>query len=517
MKRLFLRKTVEQIQGEAQSHGLKRTLGKWNLVSLGIGCIIGAGIFVMTGTAAANHAGPALMLSFIFTGIACAFVGLCYAELASVLPISGSAYTYAYATIGEALAWVMGLLLLLEYGVAASTVAVGWSGYMNSFLLGFGVMIPPELTAATGQKISVTEVYRPMFEAAGYAFGEKGELMKAGALVTGLFNLPAAIGIAAVTTLLVVGVSESAKVNNFIVFVKVAVVVAFVAIGAFYVNPDNWVPFIPENTGPGHFGWDGIFRAASIIFFAYVGFEAVSTAAQEAKNPQKDMPFGILGSLIICTILYIGVSAVLTGIVPYQSLAVADPMAVAVDTIGLGWFAFLIKIGAILGLSSVMMVLLYGQTRIFYVMSNDGLLPGIFSRVHKKFQTPHINTITVGIVVAIAAGVTPITLLGDLVSLGTLLAFMIVCFSVLYLRKTQPNLPRPFRTPGAPLTPLLGMATCGYLVFTIFFGRDATGAIVVTESGSHVVTLIGPYLLIGILVYFLYGVRHSKLRLAQPK
>lgn len=515
-KNLLAKKSVAQIQKEANAGTLKRTLGKWNLVSLGIGCIIGAGIFVMTGTAAANHAGPALMLSFIFTGIACAFVGLCYAELASVLPISGSAYTYAYATLGEVLAWVMGWLLLLEYGVAASTVAVGWSGYINSFLLGMGVMIPPEFTAAVNAPIKVTEVYHSMFTALGYSFNDQSQLLSAsGELVRGIFNAPAAIGIGLVTALLVVGVSESAKVNNFIVFVKVAVVVLFVAIGLFHVNPDNWVPFIPDNTGPGVYGWDGIFRAASIIFFAYVGFEAVSTAAQEAKDPQKDMPFGILGSLIICTILYIGVSAVLTGLVPYKQLAVADPMAVAVDTLGLSWFSFLIKVGAIMGLSSVMMVLIYGQTRIFYVMSRDGLLPGVFARVHPKFQTPHVNTLIIGALVAFAAAVTPITLLGDLVSLGTLMAFIIVCFSVLYLRKTQPHLPRPFRTPGAPVTPLLGMATCGYLVFTIFFGRDAAGEIVITESGSHVINLIGPYLLVGAAIYVFYGARKSKLRHGQ--
>ena len=516
MKHLMLRKTVAQIQAEAGSHGLKRTLGKWNLVSLGIGCIIGAGIFVMTGTAAAEHAGPALMLSFIFTGIACAFVGLCYAELASVLPISGSAYTYAYATLGESLAWVMGWLLLLEYGVAASTVAVGWSGYINSFLLGFGVMLPPELTAAHGESITVTDVYHPMFQAMGYAFSATGELLSStGQVVKGIFNLPAFIGIGAVTSLLVIGVSESAKVNNIIVFIKVAVVLAFVVIGAFYVDVKNWVPFIPENKAPGVYGWDGVFRAASIIFFAYVGFEAVSTAAQEAKDPQKDMPFGILGSLLVCTVLYIGVSAVLTGIVPYQQLGVADPMAVAVDKIGLGWFAFLIKIGAILGLSSVMMVLIYGQTRIFYVMSRDGLMPAVFSKVHPRFHTPYVNTILVGILVGIAAGMTPISLLGDLVSLGTLLAFMIVCFSVLYLRKTQPGLPRPFRTPGMPFTPLLGMATCGYLVYSIFFGNDAAGHIVVTESGYQVFSYTGPYLLAGLLLYVTYGMRFSKLRLAQ--
>lgn len=509
---LLAKKSVEQIQAEAQAGTLKRTLGKWNLVSLGIGCIIGAGIFVMTGTAAANHAGPALMLSFIFTGIACAFVGLCYAELASVLPISGSAYTYAYATLGELLAWIMGWLLVLEYGVAASTVAVGWAGYINSFLLGLGVIIPPEFTAASNTPVKVTDVYHPMFVEMGYGFNADGFLTKAGALVKGVFNLPAFVGIMAVTSLLIVGVSESAKVNNIIVFIKLAVVVLFVAIGFFYVDPANWQPFIPENTGPGEYGWDGIFRAASIIFFAYVGFEAVSTAAQEAKTPQKDMPFGILGSLLVCTALYMGVAAVMTGIVPYKELAVADPMAVAVDKIGLGWFAFLIKVGAIMGLSSVMMVLIYGQTRIAYVMSRDGLLPGVFSRVHKKFRTPHINTLIIGLIAGVAAGITPITLLGDLVSLGTLMAFIIVCFSVLYLRRKQPQLARPFKTPGMPFVPLLGIATCGYLVFSIFMGTNASGEIVLTESGGHVLSLTGPYMLLGLALYLVYGARKSKLR-----
>lgn len=511
-RRFFMKKTIVQIQQEAAKTQLKRTLGKWNLVSLGIGCIIGAGIFVMTGTAAANHAGPAIIMSFVFTGIACAFVGLCYAELASLLPVSGSAYTYAYATLGEVFAWVMGWLLLLEYGVAAATVAVGWSGYINSFLLGFGIMIPPEFTTATGNLVVVSEAFRSMYEAAGYTLNATNNLVTAsGAIVTGVFNLPAFVGIGMVTTLLVIGVSESAKINNIIVGIKLLVVVMFVAIGAFYVDPSNWHPFIPEKTAPGVYGWDGVFRAASIIFFAYVGFEAVSTAAQEAKNPQKDMPFGILGSLLICTLLYMGVAAVLTGIVKYPALNVADPMAVAVDAIGLGWFAFLIKIGAITGLTSVMLVLLYGQTRIFYTMSHDGLLPQVFSKVHAKFKTPHVNTILVGVLVAFAAGVTPISLLGDLVSLGTLVAFIIVCFTVLYLRKTEPNMPRPFRTPGMPITPLLGIATCGYLVFSIFFGTDDAGAIVLTESGSKVLHYTGPYVIVGALIYLFYGMRNSVL------
>lgn len=515
MSRIFSRKTIAQIQGEANAHALKRTLTKWNLVSLGIGCIIGAGIFVMTGTAAAQYAGPSIILSFVFTGIACAFVGLCYAELASLLPVSGSAYTYAYATLGEVFAWVVGWLLLLEYGVAAATVAVGWAGYINSFLLGFGVMIPPELTAATGKIINVTEALRATYEAHGYTLvpaSENGTNVfhvgnAAGEVIRAVFNLPAFLGIMAVGSLLVVGVSESAKVNNVIVFIKLAVVVMFIAIGAYYVSPDNWHPFIPESTGPGVYGWGGVFRAASIIFFAYVGFEAVSTAAQEAKNPQKDMPFGILLSLFICTLLYMGVAAVLTGIVPYAMLNVADPIAVAVDHIGLGWFAFLIKIGAITGLTSVMLVLLYGQTRIFFTMSKDGLLPKALSKVHPKFQTPYVNTMIVSLVVALAAGVTPISLLGDLVSLGTLVAFMIVCLTVLYLRKAEPNLPRPFRTPLMPITPILGIMTCGYLVYTIFFG----GFFELTESGKKVLEYTGPYLLIGALIYAFYGRKNSLL------
>lgn len=563
--RFMVKKSVEQIQSESTTLGLKRTLGKWNLVSLGIGCIIGAGIFVMTGRAAAEHAGPALVFSFIFTGIACGFVGLCYAELASVLPISGSAYTYAYATLGEVLAWTMGWLLVLEYGVAAATVAVGWSGYVNSFLLGFGTILPPELTVAYGELIPVNSVYHDLFIQSGYFINDANNLVTAsGELVRGFFNLPAFLGVSMVTTLLVIGVSESAKVNNAIVCIKLAVVVMFIVIGIFYVDVNNWTPFIPANEGPGRYGWDGIFRAAGIIFFAYVGFEAVSTAAQEAKNPQKDMPFGILGSLFICTILYMATSAVLTGIVPYGDLNVPDPMAVAVDHIGLGWFSFLIKIGALTGLTSVMLVLLYGQTRIFYIMSADGLLPPSFSKIHPRFKTPYINTIVIGSIVAIAAGMTPISLLGDLVSLGTLLAFIIVCFSVYYLRKKQPDLVRPFRTPWVPLVPLLGILTCGYLIITMFISLqsfdeayyvgkhpevqqmvsegkydnaldhfldegqnkpkheewlpinpdapdDAKMSVVLKNSGKDILIYIPPYILIGAFIYVFYSRRHSKL------
>ncbi len=474
LKRYFIKKSVQRIQDESQAHALKRTLGKWNLLSLGIGCIIGAGIFVLTGVAAANHAGPAITLSFVIAGTACAFAGLCYAEMASVLPVSGSAYTYAYASLGEVVAWVMGWLLILEYGLASATVSVGWSGYIVSFLNDFGLMIPPELTKAHGLMVTLAD----------------------GSQVEALFNLPAAIGIFLVTALLCIGISESAKVNNVIVFVKVAVIVAFIAIGVFYVDPVNWQPYIPEQTGPGEFGFDGVLRAASIIFFAYIGFETISTAAAEAKDPQKDMPFGILGALIVCTILYMMVSAVLTGIVHYSTLNVPDPMAVAVDAIGLGWFSFLIKVGAIMGLSSVMLVLVYGQTRIFYTMGRDGLLPELFCKVHPKFHTPYINTVVVGLIVAAAGALTPLQTLGDLVSLGTLSAFTIVCVSVLYLRWKEPDLHRPFRVPFAPVTPLLGIACCGYLI---------------AQMSIDIFILLKWFLLVGAIIYIIYGRRKSRL------
>lgn len=477
MRGMFVKKSVTQIQAESGASELKRTLGKWNLLSLGIGCIIGAGIFVMTGQAAAQYAGPAIILSFVLAGLCCAFAGLCYAELASILPVSGSAYTYSYATLGEVFAWIMGWLLLLEYGVAASTVAVGWSGYVVSFLKTLGVALPADLTTATLVMDHATQTLTN----------------------TGGVNVPAFIGIAMMTVLLVVGVKESATVNNAIVFVKLAVVILFVLMGVSYVNTAYWHPFIPEPTGlDGQYGFSGILRGAGIVFFAYVGFEAVSTAAQEAKNPQKDMPFGILGSLLVCTILYMAVAAVLTGVVPYTALNVPDPMAVAVDAIGLGWFSVLVKIGAIAGLTSVMMVLIYGQTRIFYTMARDGLMPAAFASVHPKFQTPWVNTLLVGGVIAVVAATTPIDVLGDLVSLGTLCAFAIICFSVLYLRKTQPDLERPFKVPFSPWFPIMGILLCGYLIFGLL-------------SNPVTVRFYLIYLAIGMVIYFLYGRRHSKL------
>jgi APA family basic amino acid/polyamine antiporter len=474
----MVKKSIASIQAESHKGELKRTLSATNLISLGIGCIIGTGIFVLTGTAAAQNAGPAITISFMLAGLCCAFAAMCYAELSSMLPVSGSAYSYAYASLGELFAWVMGWLLLLEYGVAAATVAVGWSGYMVSFLHGFNINIPAQWTAATGQMVTLAD----------------------GSSVKAIFNLPAFLAISAVTYLLVLGVKESATVNNVIVFIKLAVVVLFIAIGLFYINPDNWHPFIPENTGdPKHFGWSGVLHGASIVFFAYIGFEAVSTAAQEAKNPQRDIPIGILGSLTICTVLYILVSLVLTGIVSYKLLDTPSPIATAVDAIGLPWLSFIIKIGAIAGLSSVMLVLMYGQTRIFYTMSKDGLLPPIFSKVHPKFQTPWVNTMLVGSISGLVAGMTNINALGNLVNLGTLLAFTIICFTVLYLRKKEPDLERPFSTPYPKVTPVLGMLFCGVLISSLW------------ETFVHLI----PYFVLGAVVYFGYGQFHSKLRNGQ--
>jgi APA family basic amino acid/polyamine antiporter len=483
LARIFLRKTVAQIQRETETSELKRSLGPWNLVFLGIGCIIGAGIFVRTGNAAALHAGPAVLLSFVIAGIVCAFAGLCYAELSSTLPVSGSAYTYSYTTIGEFAAWVMGALLLLEYGLAASVVSVGWSGYMVSLLSDIGIVVPPELTGPYGYP----------------------KVLADGTTITTVFNLPAFLVCAILSLLLVLGVSESAKVNNIIVAIKVTVLVAFILVGGYIILSNwstfapNWDPFIPEATGKdGEFGWSGILRAASIVFFAYIGFEAVSTAAQEAKNPAKDMPFGIIGSLVACTVIYILVSIVLTLIVDYRQLNVPDPVAVAVDAFGpeWAWFAKAIKVGAIIGLTSVILVLMYGQTRIFYTMARDGLMPKIFSRVHPKFRTPWINTLVVGLAVAIAGGFFDINFLGDATSVGTLAAFAIVCLTVIWLRRTHPEIPRGYRVPLYPVVPALGILTCVWLISTV---------------PAHVLIFFGWYVLGAVVLYFVYGMHNSEL------
>jgi basic amino acid/polyamine antiporter, APA family len=501
---LFARKSVEQMHAEHEHGELKRSLGASNLVLLGIGCIIGTGIFVLTGRAAAQFAGPAIMISFIITGTLCTLVALAYAELASAIPVSGSAYSYSYASMGEVVAWIMGLLLVLEYGLAASTVAVGWSGYVMSFLHDVGYDLPAALRGAPGTAIT------------DFTTGD--------VVGTGAVNLPAVIGIGAVTGLLVLGVSESALVNNIVVAIKVSVVVAFIVIGAFYVNPDLWTPLIPPQQPPppagesasiwaeigsalwavvaaqntGQYGVPGIITAAATIFFAYIGFEAVSTAGAESKNPARDMPIGILGSLIICTILYILTSAVLVGIVPYTDLNDPAPIAKAVNQIGLPWFGVLVKIGAIAGLSSVMLVLLYGQTRIFYTMSRDGLIPPVFSRVHPKFKTPWINTLLVGALACGFAGFMGLDALANLTNVGTLFAFAIVCFTVMYLRYARPEMRRPFKTPLFPITPLLGAVMCLFLLMSLM-AHEAT-------RNFFLVYLAG-----GILLYFVYGMWHSKL------
>jgi APA family basic amino acid/polyamine antiporter len=487
--RMFARKSIAQVQQESASSELKRTLGKWNLLLLGVGCIIGAGIFVRTGSAAALHAGPAVLLSFVVAGIVCAFAGLCYAELSSTLPVSGSAYTYGYTTLGEFVAWIMGALLLLEYGLAASVVAVGWGGYVVSLLADFGLVIPPQFTGP-----------------AGYTLMREGvPVLVNGAEVTTLFNLPAFLICLALSVLLVVGVSESAKVNNAIVAIKVSVLVAFIVVGGLIVLSNfgelvtrHWTPFIPENTGPGQFGVDGIMRAASIVFFAYIGFEAVSTAGQEAKDPKRDMPFGIIGSLVVCTVIYMLVAAIMTLLVPYAQLNVPDPVAVVVDNFGptWSWLAKIIKIGAIIGLTSVVLVLMYAQTRIFYTMARDGLLPKVFATVHPRFKTPYINTILVGILTAVAAGFFDINVLGDMTSVGTLAAFAIVCLSVIYLRRSAPELPRGFKVPFYPVLPILGILSCLYLITTV---------------PANVLMFFLWYMLGMTALYFIYGMHNSEL------
>jgi len=513
--RLFLKKSITQIQKEAAKSELKRTLGPLNLMSLGIGAIIGAGIFVLTGQVASANAGPAIMLSFVVAGFACALAGLCYAELASTMPVSGSAYTYAYGTLGEVFAWIMGWLLVLEYGVAASTVAVGWSGYVVSIMNDFGLSASlfPTIQYAGGEGPQwATPLVQLVQNAGATSFP-----------MTGTFNLVAAVGIAAVCGLLVLGVSESANINNAIVVIKIIVLLTFIAVGIQYINPDNWVPFIPEPTGQaGQFGVGGIFRGAAIIFFAYVGFEAVSTAAAEAKNPSKDVPIGILGALFVCTLIYMAVAAVMTGVVPYLELASPAPIAVAIDRMGLEWanvplaaspsgqlnlIAFLIKIGAITGLSSVMLVLCYGQTRVFYTMARDGLLPKPFAKVHPKFRTPWIGTIVLGILIAIAAAFLPISILGDLVSLGTATAFAIVCLSVIVLRVKHPEMERPFKVPGGVFTAVLGILACLFLASQNLIPMFQHAA----EDNPLPLMLLGGYAAIGAIIYAAYGFWHSKL------
>lgn len=492
---LFRRKSVTALQAEAASdQSLKRALGPMNLTLLGIGAIIGAGIFVLTGKAAANYAGPAIVFSFVLAGVACAFAGLCYSEFAAMIPISGSAYTYSYATLGEFFAWIIGWDLILEYLFAASTVAAGWSEYVVSFLQEFGIVIPAAFTSAPYNHTAPAD--------AGWNIWR---LFTEGWVSTGaVLNVPAMLVVAVITLLLVLGIRESANFNNIVVAIKVLVILAFLATGAAYLNADNWQPFMPPAEGDGRFGWGGVLRAAGVIFFAYIGFDAVSTAAQESKRPQRDMPIGILASLAICTVLYIAVALVLTGVIKYDQLNVGAPVAMAIDSLGPGvaWLRPIIKVGAIAGLSSVILVMMLGQPRIFYAMSKDGLLPPVFSQVHPRFRTPWLATILTGCVAMLLAGLFPIGLLGELVSIGTLLAFLIVCAGVFVLRFTAPEIRRPFRTPAFWLVCPLGVFFCGWLMYGL-----------PPDTWARLLVWMG----VGFVIYFAYGARHSRLARSDPK
>ncbi len=487
---IFATKPIEQIESEqlgGHGGGLPRVLGPSQLIMLGVGAIIGTGIFVLTGQAAAANAGPAIVLSMVLAGLTSVLAALCYSEFAASVPVAGSAYTYAYATLGEFVAWIIGWDLILEYALGAATVAVGWSGNLVTLLGQLGLSFPAALSAAPGTLVAVA----------------------GGDPVTAVFNLPAVLVTVAVTALLIFGVSESATVNSVIVVIKVAVVLIVIGAGAFFIVPANWHPFIPENTGTfGEYGWSGVLRGAGVIFFAYIGFDAVSTSAQEAKNPQRDMPRGILGSLAVCTILYVLVSGVMVGLVPYKAmLNEAAPLVVAIQAAagraaGTGWetpmaiVQILVTVGALAGLSSVMVVMMLAQPRIFLSMSKDGLLPAWAGRLHPRYRTPHISTIVTGVVVALAAGLTPIGTLGNLVSIGTLMAFVIVSLGIIVLRRTRPDLPRPFRMPLVPLLPILSAVVSFILMLSLPWSTWERLMI---------------WMAIGVAVYFAYGYRHSRL------
>ncbi len=454
-------------------HRLRRTLGPFHLTMIGIGCIIGAGIFVIAGTAAALHAGPAVLISFLFAALACLFAGLCYAEFAAMIPVSGSAYTYAYATMGRFVAWFIGWNLVLEYGVSASTVAVGWTGYFVSLLSSVGIDFPASLSNA------------PL------AGAGPSDLHWTGAII----NLPATLLTLGLTALLVVGMRASAQFNGAMVLIKTAIILLVILFGLPFVQADNLSPFIPPNEEPGRFGWSGILAASGMVFFAYIGFDAVSVAAQEAKNPQRDIPIGIIGSLAISAALYVLIALVLVGVTDYRMLNVPNPVSFAVEQVpALAWLSLPINLGALVGLASVVFVSLYGQSRIFYCMARDGFLWPLFGKVHPTFRTPHTGTIVTGIIAAILAALFPLDILADLVSIGTLLAFIVVCVGIMMLRLSAPNAPRPFRTPFVWLIAPLGVVTCGTLMFSL-------------SSATWI--RLAVWTALGLAIYFAYGYRHA--------
>jgi APA family basic amino acid/polyamine antiporter len=476
---LLVTKPLSRIQAEAEggAHTLKRTLGPGSLIALGIGAIIGAGLFSLTGIAAAEHAGPAIAISFMIAAIGCAFAGLCYSEFATMIPIAGSAYTYAYATMGELLAWIIGWDLVLEYAVGAATVSISWSAYVVSVLHDFGINLPPYLVASPWQPVQ----------------------LPSGELVHGLINLPAVFIIVVVSMLLIRGIQESARVNALVVVIKVAVVLVFIGVGIWFVKGVNYTPFIPENTGKfGEFGWSGILRAAGVIFFAYIGFDAVSTAAQEAKNPRRDMPIGIIGSLVICTVLYIAFAVVMTGLANYKEFkGMAAPVAVAIAYTPFKWLQPLVKMAIIAGFTSVILVMLLGQSRVFFSMSRDGLLPKVFSEVHPRYRTPWRSNLLFMGFVSLFSAFAPISAVGEMTSIGTLFAFVIVCAGILIMRRAQPDVHRPFRTPGVPLVPILGILVNCALMFGLGWTNWAR---------------LFAWLAIGLCIYFGYSRHHSKLR-----